>query len=106
MLQLAGAQSDLGEKEIERLLVLVMDSEVDINCANEHGQTPLLLLCLDNSYSSFDRCIRGLLQRRSLDVQVTDMDGDTACDILSNSGFGRDSEIIQMITKFEDIGSR
>jgi hypothetical protein len=100
LLKLAGSERELREEEIQRFCNLSLDKEVDPNCGDELALTPLLLLCLKNKNESFDRCIRGLLQRKLVDTYLQDLDGDRAIDILRKRGFKQDSEIIQILTRF------
>ncbi len=97
---MAGSERELSEDEIQEFAIACVDKEIDPNCGDELGQSPLLLLCLKNKNASFERCIRALLKRKLVDTYIKDLDGDTAVDILRKRGFQQDSEIIEMLTRF------
>ena len=97
---MAGSERELSEDEIQEFVIACMDKEVDPNCGDELGQSPLLLLCLKNKNASFDRCIRALLKRKLVDTYIEDLDGDTAVEILRKRGYNHSSDIIQILTRF------
>ena len=63
----------LDEAQFVRFRQLVKDEEkVDVNCTDEFGFTPLLLLCRNNHSDGLFDCVRLLLER--FDIQINQKD--------------------------------
>ena len=74
------------------------DIEVDVNCTDRMGRTPIILLCqfIANPYSY--PCINELLRRVDIDVTVQDKDGNNALHTLCIGSY-RHQTSIQVLMK-------
>ena len=61
--------------EFKRFEELVLDKEVDPNCVDEDGRTPVLLLCRHNKTDKLHIYLKTLLKRYSVDLNYQDSDG-------------------------------
>ena len=80
MLQLC-RRKRLGDGDNLRLFTDLVTGEeaVDVNCTDDRGRNPLMLLCRYNQSDSLYNCIEILLQQRhDIDLKQTDKDGMNA----------------------------
>ena len=64
----------LGDDELNWFKELATDKEaVDVNCTDDFGKTPLMLLCSYNLNDSLYNCVKILIQNRH-DIKVNHMD--------------------------------
>ena len=64
----------LGRASIDRFNVLILDKTINLNCTDQSGLTPLLLLCLNNQSDSLYEHVQLLLQSERVNVHVTTRD--------------------------------
>ena len=85
---------EINESRFARLVELVTDPSVNINCKDTNGLTPLLSLLWNNQSESLYQCAEVLLQREEIDVKAKDNFGDEALTILQRMYDGKEKNII------------
>ena len=81
--------------QLPRFDELVMRTDVDINCVNDSGRSPLLLITFFNQSNDLYKYIRTMLGRKSIDINWKDDEGNNA---LSNVCFNyRRANLLQVI---------
>lgn len=65
----------LTDDQLERFHELVLDKELDLNCKNGLGQTPLLLLARHNQSDKLRYYIEAFLQRNCVDLDYQEESG-------------------------------
>ena len=66
------AYRSLVEEDGGRLLQLLQDDELNINCLDSNGRTPLMLLCCNNTDDNLLQFIEVLLNRKNVDINRED----------------------------------
>ena len=64
----------LDEDQFVRFRQLVKDEEVDVNCIDDIGFTPLIWLCCYNQSDSLFACVHLILQRPDIQINQTNYD--------------------------------
>ena len=80
MLHLSSLPS-LSEEQVARFVELVADIELNVNC-KKYSSTPILLLCRNNQNESLYPCLKSILAREDVDLQITNH-GNNALMLLS-----------------------
>ena len=74
MLRLCGLPS-LTKDDLNNLNVSVQDLEVDLNCVDQRGFPPLLLLCCYNQSDKLVELVTAILSRNSVDLDYQNANG-------------------------------
>jgi len=89
---------------LTRFIQLVNDKgAVDVNCINDTGETPLMLLCERNQSDSLYNCVEILLRERpDIDINQTDEFGNNA--LIRLCYFSLSNKIMEMAELLIDNG--
>ena len=75
------SRSTLSQTAMDRFRQLVMQEQVNVNFYDDQGMTPLLWLCRNHKFLSLYDCVKILLKRPDLDVNLRHgaCEGNTGC---------------------------
>ena len=79
------------------------EKAVDVNCSDEEGSTPLMLLCRHSQNNRLYDCIAFLLQRPDIDVNQTNKEGINA--LMWLCAYSKSDKIVELVQMLIDKGA-
>ena len=90
----------LEKVELKRIIEFVLDPDVDINCTDSTGRTPLLMLCRNNASEYFYQFIESLLRWDNLNINFQDREGWNALLLVCHNSRGKQLvEVVQLLLR-------
>ena len=91
----------LNRPGVDRLKTLASDEQVNLNCCDKYGRSPLLLLCFYNQSDSLYKYVQYLLQSKRVDVNLTSSIGWNPLPTVCNIYGGRKLlEIVKLFIRY------